>query len=189
MTWYFVGLSLALGLMGCSETAGTGGSGGVGGEGGTGGADLCEGVTCENTECRTDGACDASDGMCDFTLAEDGTICSEGACLDGVCAPEAAFSCTMQGIRDAIAEGGGPHFFACDGSTPVLAGNITIDNDVVLDGQGKLTVDGAELNRVFVVPDDVTAELRGFTVTRGAVRSSNGGAIRNNGTLTLLDSR
>jgi len=47
-------------LVGCSETAGDGGSGGSAGNGGTGGTDQCEG-------------------------AEDGTTCSDGACLDGAC--------------------------------------------------------------------------------------------------------
>ncbi len=51
---------LALGVMGCSETSGTAGNGGVGGDGGTGGTVECEG-------------------------AGDGTACSNGACLDGVC--------------------------------------------------------------------------------------------------------
>lgn len=171
-------------LSGCSET---GGDGGNGGSGGTGGTDQCEGVTCEDTECRTDGVCDPTDGVCDYTLVDDGTACTNGECLDGVCAPAGAFPCTAEGIRDAIATGGGPHFFACDGSTPVVTGEIIIDNDVVLDGQGKLTVDGDEQSRVFAVPDGVTAELRGFTVTRGAVRGSSGGGIQNKGTLTLVD--
>jgi hypothetical protein len=191
-------------LAGCSETSGTGGSGGlggnggdggsagmggggVGGDGGTGGTDLCEGVTCEDTECKADGVCDPADGICDFVFAADGTACSEGECLEGVCAPVGAFPCTEEGIRDAIAEGGGPHFFACDGSTPIVTVEIIIDNDVVLDGQGNLTVDGSERNRVFSVPAGVTAELRGITVTRGAVGESNGGGIRNEGTLTLVD--
>jgi hypothetical protein len=39
---------------------------------------LCEGVSCEDTECRTDGVCDASDGMCDYTPVADGTECGGG---------------------------------------------------------------------------------------------------------------
>lgn len=46
-------------------------------------AALCEGVTCEDTECRTNGMCDPNDGKCDYTLVENGTACSGGACLDG----------------------------------------------------------------------------------------------------------
>jgi len=38
--------------------------------------------------------------------------------------------------------GGGPHFFACDGPTTVWTeAEIVIDNDVILDGEGELTVD------------------------------------------------
>jgi hypothetical protein len=58
---------------------------------------------------------------------------------------------------------------------------IIIDNDVELDGGGNLTVDGNEDHRVFSVPDGVTAELRGSTVTRGR------GGIYNKGSLTLTD--
>ena len=143
---------LALCLMGCSETGGTGGSGGTGGtgatggDGGSGGTDLCEGVSCEDTECRSGGVCDPGDGACDYEeVAEDGTACAEGECFDGVCAPVGAFPCTEQGIRDAIAAGGGPHYFACDGPTTVgTPFNIKIDNDVILDGEGKLTVEQQE---------------------------------------------
>ena len=61
-----------------------------------------------------------------------------------------AFPCTEQGIRDAIAAGGGPHFFACDGTTPVVTqAEIAIDNDVILDGEGNLTVNGNDQHRVF----------------------------------------
>jgi hypothetical protein len=165
---------LALGAVGCSETAGTGGSDGDGGSGGTGGADLCEGVTCQDTECKTDGVCNPSDGMCDFTLAEDGTVCTDGECLGGVCAPVGAFPCTEQGIRDAIAEGGGPHTFACDGPTTIVTeATIFIDNDVILDGEGQLTLVGDEGHAVLVSPQNLndppaTAELRGFRVIGGA---------------------
>jgi len=116
------------------------------------------------------------------------------------------FPCTEEGIRDAIAEGGGPHSFDCDGSTPVVTeATIEIDNDVILDGQAKLTVDGNEEHRVFFVHEGVAAELIGFTVTRGRVRlvdiiescvgapgilchPGNGAGIKNHGALTLTNS-
>ena len=98
------------------------------------------------------------------------------------------FPCTEQGIRDAIAEGGGPHFFACDGPTTVVTeAEIVIDDDVTLDGEGNLTVDGAEDHRVFSVDEGVTAELRGLTATRGN-SGTEGGGIYNAGTLTLTNS-
>jgi hypothetical protein len=142
---------LALGVMGCSETAGTGGSGGDGGQGGVGG-----GVA---------------------------------ACVDNVC------PCTEAGIRAAI-EGGGdePYTFACDGPTTVTtADEIVIDNDVILDGEGNLTVDGDDDHRVFSVPAGVTAEFAGLSIRRGSAlgdvfEEQIGGGILNDGTLTLMNS-
>jgi hypothetical protein len=112
------------------------------------------------------------------------------------------FPCTEQGIHDAIIEGGGPHFFACDGPTAIAA-LFEIDNDVILDGEGKLETDSIE------VLAEVTAELRGFHVRdqfiwadRGGVtnygdlRLSNcsvagfsGGGVFNDGALMLVNSR
>ena len=100
------------------------------------------------------------------------------------------FPCTEQGILDAIAEGGGPHTFDCDGPTTVVTdAEIVIDNDVILDGEGNLTVDGDEDDRVFSVPEGVVAELRGFLVTGGTSGfQHDGGGISNQGTLALTDS-
>ena len=116
------------------------------------------------------------------------------------------FPCTEEGIRDAIAEGGGPHSFDCVGSTTVVTeATMEIDNDVILDGEGKLMVDGDEDHRVFFVSEGVAAELIGFTVTRGRVRlvdiiescvgapgvlchPGNGAGIKNHGALTLTNS-
>ena len=98
-----------------------------------------------------------------------------------------------RGIRDAIAEGGGPHRFDCDGpQTVVTEDQITIDNDVILDGGGNLMVDGNQDHRVFLVDEGVTAELYGLTVTRGGwvepgAFDEHGGGIFNKGTLTLAN--
>jgi len=107
------------------------------------------------------------------------------------------FPCTEQGIRDAIAESGGPHTFECDGPTTVVtAAQIEIDNDVILDGEGSLAVDGNERHRVFRVAAGVTAELRGLTINRGRVAQEfvgggiyiSSGGIYKDGTLTLTNS-
>ena len=99
------------------------------------------------------------------------------------------FPCTEQGIRDAIAEGGGRHTFECDGPTTVVtAAEIEIDNDVILDGEGSLTVDGNERHRVFRVAEGITAELRGFTVTKGFSDGGAGIYINKGRRLTLINS-
>jgi hypothetical protein len=112
-----------------------------------------------------------------------GTGGSSVACVDSVC------SCDEAGIRAAISEGGGAFTFDCDGPTTVRTeAEIVIDGVVILDGEGNLTVDGNEAHRVFSVPENVTAELRGFTVTKGlVVDQGHGAGILNDGTLTLTN--
>ena len=171
---YFVGLVcvLALGVMGCSEGAN----------------DVCEGVVCEDTECRSGGLCDPSNGVCDFTPVADGTACGDdkGTCQQGSC----QVACTEQGIRDAITAGVGPYTFDCNGpQTVVTKAEIVIDNDVILDGEGNLTIDGDRQHRVLSVSENVTAELLGLTMSRGnAGAAASGGGIDNGGTLTLMNS-
>ena len=92
--------------------------------------------------------------------------------------------CTEAGIRSAIEAGGDdPYTFDCRGRTTVTTGSeIVIDNDVILDGEGNLTVDGDEDHRVFVVAE-VTVQLQRLTVSRG--HSGRGGGITNYGNLGL----
>jgi hypothetical protein len=93
------------------------------------------------------------------------------------------FPCTEQGIRDAIAEGGGPHTFDCDeGQTIETEETIFIDNDVILHGEG-VTLDGRNVEDIFRVVERVTVELNGFTLIGGGHA-----ALYNIGTLTLADS-
>jgi hypothetical protein len=188
-------------------TGGIGGVGGVGGVGGTGGSPRCESADdCIDTECKVDGICDSTDGVCQYTEVADGTPCATGECLDGTCAPVGAFPCTEQGIRGAVAAGGGPQFFACDGPTTVVTeANIVVDSDVVLDGEGDLTVTAEGRHAVFQV-GSATVELRGIGFTgdhrpdppHPVIESDGNLTIRNamvsttwvenNGTLTVTDS-
>jgi predicted outer membrane repeat protein len=154
---------------------------------------------CTDGEECTDDYCTVAN-MCVNAPKADGEPCSQGACLGGVCGN--VFPCTEQGIRDAIAAGGGPYTFACVGPTTVVTGSeIIIDNDVILDGEGELTVDGNDDHRVLSVEPGVAAELIAMTVTRGFVLvtvvpnpqgsndyESQGGGILNGGTLTISDS-
>jgi len=147
---------------------------------------------CNDGEECTDDYCTVAN-MCVNAPKADGEPCSQGACLGGVCGT--VFPCTEQGIRDAIAAGGGPYTFACVGPTTVVTGSeIIIDNDVILDGEGNLTVDGNDDHRVVSVVSGVTAELVRMTVSGGYLDddlwpdSNRGAGVLNEGTLTIRDS-
>ena len=147
-------------------------------------------VECKDdfNDCTVDHAsCDRAIG-CETPVA-DGTPCAGGACKAGACELAGLVQpCTEQGIRNAIAIGGGPYTFSCAGPTTVTTqASIVIDTNVILDGAGNLTVDGNDNHTVFGVRLGVTAELGGFTVTGGYAKGS-GGGIYNLGTLTLTDS-
>ena len=150
-------LLAALSLIGCgTESNNPGGSGGAAGDAGSGGGGGMGGV---------DGGGNGGMGGVDL----------------------GAWPCTEQGIRDAIAVGGGPHTFDCDGPTIVATeATIEIDNDVILNGQGNLIVDGGESHRVFsVLGRYASAELWGLTVTRGYAEFAGAGIYNNQGDLTL----
>ena len=152
--------------------------------------EVCSGCT-GPSDCNDDNECTvdscATDGTCTSAPVANGTSCGVGGptCQDGVCVGE--FPCTEQGIRDAIASGGGPHTFACNGPTTVPTQEpIVIDNDVILDGEGQLTVDGIDDHLVFSVSGS-NVELRGFVVTggRGQAPTPAGGITNDQGILTL----
>jgi hypothetical protein len=89
--------------------------------------------------------------------------------------------CTEQGLRAAVAAGGGPYTFDCEEDTTIVTRTeIMIDKDVILDGGGEITVDGNGEHVVLSVSEGVTAELLGFTITGGEPDG-----IQNRGTLTL----
>jgi hypothetical protein len=160
----------------------------------------CIAGECVPVECWSPEDCDdgndctedmCSGVVCEYPPAEDGTPCAGGTCLGGACElTGSVLPCTEQGIRNAVAAGGGPYTFNCNGPTTVWTeAEIRINNDVILDGEGNLTIDANQMHRVFSVVSDTTAELRGMTVTGGA-RAYTGGGIHNviNATLTLTNS-
>ena len=104
----------------CVDPEGVGGSGGSAGAGGTVSTRRSGGSGGSGGEAGTGGIA-GSAGSGGARIACDGTI----------------RPCTESGIRGAIAEGGGPFTFACDGPTTVATeAEIVIDNDVILDGCG-----------------------------------------------------
>ena len=146
---------------------------------------LCEGINCDDGNECTDDVCDPRDGSCDREPFPDGTPCSGGGCENAVCT--SVFSCTEQGIGSAISAGGGSYTFACNGPTRITTTEpIAIDNDVILDGEGNLTVDGDGRHRVLSVHDVVTAELLNMSVTGGYAQQG-GSGLSNGGMLTLMN--
>jgi fibronectin-binding autotransporter adhesin len=133
----------------------------------------------------------------------------DGACIDDGCDPTGC-PCTLEGIEAAIARGGMQVIKCESGAPPVVTrSSIFVDNDVILDGQGNLIVQGDGTDAIFYVqPYEV--ELVGMTVSLGdqgirneagatlTVRDSvvkrntaifsEGGGIHNAGILTLVES-
>jgi hypothetical protein len=141
---------------------------------GNGGTEAC--ISCSispEVPCKARSWNQPEGTMCDAALhpdLPDGEPCDfnaigDGVCMSGACTGDPPFPCTEQGILDAIAAGGGPHFFDCAGPTTInTSGYIDIDNDVVLDAEGNITLDGGGTHGLIAVPPGVTAELIGFTI-------------------------
>jgi len=174
------------------------------------GGPLCEGVNCDDQNACTEDICIGADGSCEHTpigcapdfndctgdtcdpavgcAVADGTPCAGGTCQGGVCElTGSVLPCSEQGIRNAIAAGG-PHTFDCAEPTRVVTkAEIVVDNDVFLDGEGRLIVDGNADHRLFSVELGADVVLWRITVTGGST-SDEGGGIVNAGRLTLVDS-
>lgn len=180
--------ALVLVACGGGDSAGEGGVGGEG-AGGVGGAAECTGaLDCDDgNECTQD-LCSV-EGSCSNPAFSDGRECTDGLCVVGGCEPvDGVFPCTEQGLLDAIEQGGGPYGLACEGPQTITpTAEIVIDNDVILDGLGNLSVDGAGQLRPFVVAGGVTTELRRFTVANGFALEGSGGGVLNEGALTLTE--
>lgn len=159
----------------------------------------CAGVVCPADQQLRDGVC-----VCSSTLEPpiDGMCIPEGVCDSDGCA------CTLEGIEAAITLGGTQVLKCEEGAAPVKpTETIVIDNEVALDGQGHLTIQGDNRSLLIEVrPREVG--LTGLTITQGdqglhvlpgatiiltnsVVRGNSsmlapGGGIRNEGTLTLV---
>ena len=121
-----------------------------------------------------------TDGVVSCTGSDSLIAVRAGVCADMVC------PCTEAGVRGAVAEGGGPFTFDCDVPTTVSTkATIVIEESVILDGEGELTVDGNGGHQVFAIEETATAELRGFVITNGS--AIEGGGIDNRGDLSLED--
>jgi hypothetical protein len=146
----------------------------------------CQRVDCDDFVDCTEDVCNPVNGICSNIPLDDGAPCAGGVCQSAACAlTHTVLPCTEQAIRNAIAMGGGPYTFDCDDPTVLVTkAEIIIDNNVILVGEGKLTVDGNRDHRVFSVSEDVTVELSGFGITSG----NEEGIFNEGGTLRLTAS-
>ncbi len=72
----------------------------------------------------------------------------------------------------------------------LTGGSIRVESDIVIDASSApgIEVSGNDLDRVFVIASSVDVEIRGLTITHGFSSDfDGGGAIDNQGSLTLLD--
>lgn len=167
------------------------------------GGGICDGAG-ECVACNRDEQCPDGPGECTAPICgvngcavvpdADGASCAGGICEDGRCVLDGLLlPCTEQGIRNAVAAGGGPYTFDCDGPTTIVTkAEINIDRDVVLDGGGNVILDGNDEHRLFSVGDQVVAELDGFVLTGGRatriIDNEGCGGLSNVGILTLVNS-
>jgi LPXTG-site transpeptidase (sortase) family protein len=102
----------------------------------------------------------------------------------------AEFTCDEAGLDAALAAGGGPHTFNCAGPTTITTtAQKNITRDVILDGEGLVTISGGYDHRVLRLSSGTNVELRNLTVTEGFVYRSDGPGIYNDhATLTLVGS-
>ena len=74
----------------------------------------------------------------------------------------------------------------------LTSGELSIDKDLTIQGPGAnlLTISGNNASRIFNIADTFTVGLSGLTMSNGRVNAalSEGGAIQNNGTLTITAS-
>lgn len=83
-------------------------------------------------------------------------------------------------MLEALAAGGGPHGFDCDGKpTITTTKEIIVGNDVILDGLGNLTVSGGGIGA-----DNLIMTNR--TVSTNTASTQGGGALLNRGDMSLV---
>jgi len=103
--------------------------------------------------------------------------------------------CSEAGLKAALF-GGGSVTFSCSGTITVLGGTITIATNTSIDGgSNNVTISGGGKLQLFVVNPSVSLRLDHLTISNGYCSAScvanqqgvaaGGGAILNNGTLTV----
>ncbi|WP_227994503.1 choice-of-anchor Q domain-containing protein [Luteimicrobium xylanilyticum] len=94
-----------------------------------------------------------------------------------------AGSCTDDALRSAVANGGYITFDCGSHATIDVSPAITVNDTTVIDGGGKVTLDGLHKNRIVVADNGTTLSVRGLRFVNGAAAQSSdrgvgaGGAV------------
>lgn len=94
-----------------------------------------------------------------------------------------AGSCTPEALRDALAQGGDVSFDCGPGDVTIdVTTEIKVPEDVILDGAGRITLDGGGVSRLLHTDARVALTVMGITFANGNATTStevrSGGAIR-----------
>jgi len=149
-------------------------------------ADFPPPATCPSLETTAEGRCirpDGGEGGGSGAGGSNGAEGGGGAAGHGM----VTFPCSEEGVRSAIAAGGGPNVLECNVPTVVRTeAEIVIDQSMILDGLGRLTIDAGRQHRVFSVEPDLEVELRGMTIRGGSANTGAGVDVRD-ATVKLVD--
>jgi CSLREA domain-containing protein len=115
---------------------------------------------------------------------------ADGTCNADCSLREAVLAANAHAGDDVILLHAGTYTLTIAGNeTLAAAGDLNIQDGltVIGDGASRTIVDGGGIDRIFQIPGGITAEIRGVTLRNGRAPGT-GGAIVNNGTLTVLRS-
>ena len=109
---------------------------------------------------------------------------NDGACDSDCSLREAITAANQNPGEDVILLHAGTYTLTASGPAN---GNLQIQGDTVLigDGAGRTIIDGGAAGGIFFIPNGVTVQMQDVTLRNGRSPGA-GGAIRNNGDLTLL---
>ena len=111
-----------------------------------------------------------------------GTVVANDAVVS-VC-DEASFEAALATVQST---GGGTITFSCSG-TITFTSQYTITSTVTINGGGAITFDGRDATRLFLVNVGATLDLNAVTLQNGSSADDDGGAILNDGRLTVTSS-
>lgn len=103
----------------------------------------------------------------------------DASCTPSYCALRQAVKAATDGDRIVFKNG-------LSGTIELVHGSIALNDDLTIDAGGRIEIDAGGIAQGMVVHEDATVELRELVIMGGTALNSMGGAIRNDGMLTLI---